>query len=176
MLSDRFSQRITTTNYRVLQSSNRIRRASSFLNAVDEKQRNIPSRKSGHSPQLRSQLLLRRTISRHPASTVLSFAWCCPLRPRPSASFQVRNRKRRAARKTIILSLMPQKGTVLASVCARPASWQFSKKNYTWALELYECEQKKNNWRNKSSGLRKNLCFLFFFKCKNVERKISEKL
>jgi len=40
----------------------------------DEKQRNIPSRKSGHSPPLRSRVLLRRTVSRHPASSVLPFA------------------------------------------------------------------------------------------------------
>lgn len=42
-----------------------------------------------------------------------------PLRPATSLSllFQVRNRKRQAARKTTILNLKPQKGTVLADMC-----------------------------------------------------------
>lgn len=57
----------------------------SFLDAGDEKQRNIPSRKSGHSPPLRSRVLLRRTVSRHPASSVLSFS-DYPLRLRPPPS------------------------------------------------------------------------------------------
>jgi len=113
-----------------------MRRAPSFLDAVDEKQRNRPNRKSGHSPLLRSRLLLRRTVSRHPASSVLSFAILSVFvsvslffLQSLSRPLQVRNRKR-AARRMTVLSLKPQKASVLAFTrcvceCMRVYTWLF---------------------------------------------------
>lgn len=94
----------------------------------DEKQRNIPCKKERTltfaaitsavastngltASGILRPLVLFGILTSSFAASFISFFFSCAL-PSP-----VRNRKRRPARKTTILNLKPQKGTVLAKVC-----------------------------------------------------------